>query len=79
MDSDVRESHSVSESFKLLIENGQNSNFWSEDWSGRGALKLQFPRIFALTIKKDGPISSFGQWEDGGWSWNVRLKRVPLD
>lgn len=59
--------------FKYLIGNGSNSDFWCDNWTDRGELKVMFPMIFALSNTKEGPISSFGEWIEGTWHWNIQL------
>lgn len=79
MDRNLRVSNLVSHGFKHLIGNGIHSEFWIDNWMGRGELKMMFPRIFAPTIVKQEPVHLFGQWNAGSWNWNAKLCRRPLD
>lgn len=79
LDRNERVSSLVSSEFRHLIRNGSNIDFWTDNWMGRGVLKIMFPRIFALATTKHGLISLFGHWVDGDWSWDVQLRRSPLN
>lgn len=53
--------------FRHLNGNGLNSNFWIENWTGKGDLMELFLRIFELATLKYGPVSRFDEWIDGAW------------
>lgn len=42
----------VSGGFRILISNGLHSDFWVDNRTGVGELRLVFPRIFALAMVK---------------------------
>ncbi|XVF18357.1 hypothetical protein REPUB_Repub11eG0014500 [Reevesia pubescens] len=56
------------------IGDGNNINFWSDDWT-MSMLKHRFPRIFALATKKVGKFKEFGSWIDDKWVWCIVLRR----
>lgn len=60
-----RNSHArkmISQEFKILIDDGQHTDLWEDDWIGRGKLYVCFSRIFALSCAKSGRVSEFGCW-----------------
>ncbi|KAK2663578.1 hypothetical protein Ddye_002152 [Dipteronia dyeriana] len=44
----------IGEGFKVAVVNGSRAQFWNDRWTGEMPLKRVFPRIFALTSKKEG-------------------------
>lgn len=38
----------VNSKFIILVGNGSHTDFWTDNYTGRGELKEPFPRIFAL-------------------------------
>lgn len=50
---------SVQGVFRHLIGNGENSDFWRDNWTDKRELK-EFPRIFVLALAKEGTIAKFG-------------------
>lgn len=59
----------------MIIGNGINVDFWRDDWTGFGSLKEVFSRIFALAVIKQGPVATFGSWNQGNLVWDVVLRR----
>nr|GEV91024.1 RNA-directed DNA polymerase, eukaryota, reverse transcriptase zinc-binding domain protein [Tanacetum cinerariifolium] len=41
----------------MKIGNGDTVSFWKDDWQGEGALKILFPRLFALENSKDVTVN----------------------
>ncbi|GMJ01911.1 hypothetical protein HRI_003860300 [Hibiscus trionum] len=64
---------------RFCVGDGSLIQFWSDDWLGLGALKIRFPRMYALASKKDGPITDFGSEVNGRWEWKVELRRRLFD
>lgn len=58
----------TTESFRLLIGNGSNTDFWADNWTGKGVFKVLFPGIFPIILSKQGSVSSFGHWVDSSWN-----------
>lgn len=58
----VREA--IKHGFKIIIGDGQDIDFWCDNWTQLGELKTHFPRIFALAKMKSRPL---GRWKDGRW------------
>lgn len=52
----------IKQHFKILIGDGNNTNFCSDDWTERGQLRHSFPRIYALASSKSDPVASFGRY-----------------
>ncbi|XVF62081.1 hypothetical protein PTKIN_Ptkin08bG0188600 [Pterospermum kingtungense] len=45
------------------------------DWIPGKVLKYEFPRIHALSLRKDGKVKKFGRFVDGRWTWEIPLRR----
>ncbi|GKV29207.1 hypothetical protein SLEP1_g38153 [Rubroshorea leprosula] len=63
------------EGFKWEVGEGNRVGFWSDRWIGVKSLRNLFPRLFALSVKKDGKVSEMGSWEEGRWWWRVEWRR----
>lgn len=50
--------------------------FWHDPWCEVGPLKVEFPRLFAISSQQDLFISQMGFWLDGTWEWNFIWRRV---
>ncbi|KAL4347618.1 hypothetical protein GQ457_17G007830 [Hibiscus cannabinus] len=61
------------------IGNGEYIDFWGDFWTEVPSLKVAFPRIFALALKKRGKVNEFGVLGNNGWEWKIELRRVLFD
>ncbi|GKV11786.1 hypothetical protein SLEP1_g23006 [Rubroshorea leprosula] len=66
------------EGFKWEVGKGNKVGFWSERWMGVKSLRDLFPRLFALSVKKEGKVSEMGYWEERKWSWRLEWRRGTL-
>ncbi|KAE8689380.1 hypothetical protein F3Y22_tig00110940pilonHSYRG00486 [Hibiscus syriacus] len=57
---------------RCVMGNGSRIDFWTDVRS----LKVDFPRIYGMAIKKQGKISEFGSWANGGVSSFPGLDRL---
>lgn len=62
-------------SIRRKMGDGNSTPFWSVDWSGHGALKERFPRLFNLSNQQQARVSEVGLWEDGVWQWKLEWRR----
>ncbi|WRX15676.1 Reverse transcriptase zinc-binding domain - like 5 [Theobroma cacao] len=46
----------------FLIGNDRKIDFWNEQWIDGIKLKDEFPRVYALAIKKNGTVDNFGKY-----------------
>ncbi|KAE8653771.1 hypothetical protein F3Y22_tig00117056pilonHSYRG00153 [Hibiscus syriacus] len=60
---------------RCVMGNGSRINFWNDHWTEVRSLKVAFPRIYGMAIKKQGKINEFGSWENGIWVWSIDLRR----
>ncbi|KAE8726846.1 hypothetical protein F3Y22_tig00005974pilonHSYRG00134 [Hibiscus syriacus] len=59
---------------RCVMGNGSRIDFWSDHWSEVRSLKVAFPRIYGMTIKKQRKIREFGTWVNGVWIWRIELR-----
>lgn len=52
----------INQHFRILNGDGQNTNFWNEDWTHAGQLHQCFPRTFELARCKSGSVKNFKSW-----------------
>ncbi|GKU90755.1 hypothetical protein SLEP1_g4707 [Rubroshorea leprosula] len=61
--------------FKWEVGEGNRVGFWSDKWIGVKSLRDLFPRLFALSVKKDGKVMEMGCWVEGRWWWRMEWRR----
>ncbi|KAE8687812.1 Beta-adaptin-like protein A [Hibiscus syriacus] len=64
---------------KTQLGSGKSISFWNDFWVNNLPLKIQFPRIFALSNNKRGKVADFGCFDANGWVWNVQTRRSLCD
>ncbi|GKV42785.1 hypothetical protein SLEP1_g50152 [Rubroshorea leprosula] len=65
----------LAEGFKWEVGEGNKVAFWHEWWVGDKSLRDLFPRLFELSVKKEGKVSEMGFWEEGEWVWRIEWRR----
>ncbi|KAE8663132.1 putative AP2/ERF domain-containing transcription factor [Hibiscus syriacus] len=63
----------------IQVGNDRSIDFWNDIWVNGSTLKIQFPRIFALSTNKRGKLVEFGGFVANGWVWNIQLRRNLCD
>ncbi|XP_057793215.1 uncharacterized protein LOC131009826 [Salvia miltiorrhiza] len=58
-----------------FVGNGREVSFWGEIWVGDSPLKILFPRLFNLSLFKDGKVEGAGKWTEEGWVWEFKWRR----
>ncbi|GKV48894.1 hypothetical protein SLEP1_g55681 [Rubroshorea leprosula] len=61
--------------FKWEIGNGSRVAFWDDKWGGDKPLKDLFPRLYALSLNKEGMLKDMGFWREGIWVWDCKWRR----
>lgn len=69
----------INQNLKILVGDGCDIDFWNDDWTGSGSLKMYFPRIFVLAVVKSGLVSNIGRWKRGRWKWVIELRIMVFD
>ncbi|XWS13282.1 hypothetical protein CRYUN_Cryun36dG0024100 [Craigia yunnanensis] len=57
------------------LSDGSKIRFWHDNWIINVAPKSAFPRIFALSVNKDGKVQEFGSGNKYSWSWKMAVRR----
>ncbi|GAU51224.1 hypothetical protein TSUD_412300 [Trifolium subterraneum] len=60
---------------RKVVGNGLSTSFWFDPWLGEVPLKVQFPRLFQVSINQESQVGSFGKWDGGVWVWEFRWRR----
>ncbi|XVF85746.1 hypothetical protein PTKIN_Ptkin17bG0142100 [Pterospermum kingtungense] len=63
----------------VLLGNGSRILFWSQEWIPGVILKVNFPRIYALAMLKEGKVNDYGYFDNNKWIWNIPLRRDVFD
>ncbi|GKV12577.1 hypothetical protein SLEP1_g23703 [Rubroshorea leprosula] len=63
------------EGFKWEVGEGNKVDFWLERWVGEKTLRDLCPRLYALSVKKEGKVNEMGSWNEGRWCWRVEWRR----
>ncbi|GKV40806.1 hypothetical protein SLEP1_g48407 [Rubroshorea leprosula] len=61
--------------FKWEIGDGSRVAFWDDKWVGDKPLKDLFPRLYALSLTKEGLLKDMDFWSEGTWVWDCRWRR----
>ncbi|GJV52409.1 RNA-directed DNA polymerase, eukaryota, reverse transcriptase zinc-binding domain protein [Tanacetum coccineum] len=59
-------------SMQRRVNNGASTKFWHDSWTGNSPFKIQFPRLFHLSLNKDYTVNEC--WNNGWhleWSRNI--------
>jgi hypothetical protein len=65
----------ISESIRRKVGNGVGTSFWNSNWVGGTPLAVVFPRLYSLSIQKEGTVCDF-LLEDGDTRlWNFLWRR----
>ena len=65
------------DNIKRVVGNGRNTFFWTDNWLGGAPLKLQFNRLYELSVHKECTVEEMANlgWEEAGnaWGWRRHL------
>jgi hypothetical protein len=64
-----------SDSVVRVVGDGRSTSFWQAKWVGDAPLAKVFPRLFSLSIHKEGMVNSFCELIGDSWSWNFSWRR----
>lgn len=66
----------ISHGFKIKVNSGNATKFWSHAWIGDQTLEANFPRLFLLSTQKESLVCElFGP----DASWNLQFRRALFD
>lgn len=63
------------ESLQKTVLEGNDTQFWVENWTGAGCLELRFRRLYNLSCQKREYVKNMGTWVNGVWQWKFRWRR----
>jgi len=61
------------------VGSGDKARFWEDVWVDNANLKSLFPRLYSLSLNQGQKVEEVGVWEDLGWRWNLRWRRVRFE
>jgi len=61
------------------IGSGDKVRFWEDVPIGNANLKSLFPRLFSSSLNQGQKVEELGVWEESGWCWNLRWRRVRFE
>jgi len=65
------------DNIRRVVGNGSGTFFWTDNWMGGVPLKIQFSRLYDLSVHKECSVVDMERWgwEEGGneWVWRRRL------
>ncbi|GKV49670.1 hypothetical protein SLEP1_g56408 [Rubroshorea leprosula] len=67
---------SFSNGFTHQLGDGSKTSFWKDIWLGSSPLKLEFPRLFNLTLDKESTVANLKPTNSE--SWNLQWRRSPF-
>lgn len=62
------------QNFKIIMGNGERIHFWTNRWFNNISLRNEFPRLFSLSIEKEGLLQIFYQWKGQDNDWNLAFR-----
>lgn len=66
------------QNFRLVVGNGRRLQFWTDRWCHNQNLSVSFPRLFTLSVDKDGKLFDFFHRRVADSDWNLIFKRPLL-
>jgi hypothetical protein len=75
---DIRDGVSwFGQNLRRVIGNGLSTRFWRDCWLGNVPLCETFPRLFSISLHKEGVVGDYWRererWSRGEWGWRRRL------
>ncbi|KAL4296867.1 hypothetical protein GQ457_12G029750 [Hibiscus cannabinus] len=61
---------------RFKLGDGRRIIFWEDFLTEVPSLKLSFPRVFGLVLKKSGKVCEFGSKVEGKWIWSFKVRRA---
>ncbi|CAL5372109.1 unnamed protein product [Camellia sinensis] len=67
-----------SQNFRIILGNGERIHFWTDRWFNDMSLRSEFPRLFSLSVEKEGALKFFYHWKGPGSDWKLAFRRSLL-
>ncbi|GLT51984.1 hypothetical protein SLA2020_253520 [Shorea laevis] len=58
------------DAFPKQIGDGAKTNFWFDVWLGSSSFKLEFPRLYNLSLNKEMSVAELKPSKGQGWRFN---------
>ncbi|KAK3222326.1 hypothetical protein Dsin_009351 [Dipteronia sinensis] len=69
----------IKNGMNVMTGNGERANFWNDIKWDSFPLRISFPKIFDLELKKKALIQEFERREETNWVWNVKFGKSLFD
>jgi hypothetical protein len=60
-------SYKFSEGIGKKVGDGLMTSFWLETWIGNTPLRVQYPRLFQVSVQNNSKVREMGTWVEGEW------------
>ena len=60
---------------RKVIGNGKSTCFWEDTWIGDKSLRVQFSRLYSMSLQQRTTIDECGIWDGALWLWNLQWRR----
>ncbi|XP_028058187.1 uncharacterized protein LOC114276946 [Camellia sinensis] len=60
--------------FKVTVGNGRRIKFWSDGWVHNRGLKVEFPRLYHLSIEKEEPLQQLSAKKSNSRVWQLQFR-----
>ncbi|CAL5336186.1 unnamed protein product [Camellia sinensis] len=67
-----------SQNFRIILGNGERIHFWTDRWFNDMSLRSEFPRLFSLSVEKEGALQFFYHRKGPGSDWKLAFRRSLL-
>ncbi|CAL5365331.1 unnamed protein product [Camellia sinensis] len=67
-----------SQNFRIIVGNGERIHFWTDRWFNDMSLRSEFPRLFSLSVEKEGSLQFFYHRKGPGSDWKLAFRRSLL-
>jgi hypothetical protein len=65
----------LAESIRRRLNNGASMLFWSHQWIGNATLAVKFPRLFSLSLQREGVVRDMYEVNGDNLQWSFNWRR----
>jgi hypothetical protein len=65
----------LAETIRRRMNNGESTLFWSQQWIGDATLAVLFPRLFSLSLQREGTVRDMYEVNGNNLQWSFNWRR----